>query len=93
MWEESTQLNRSGAFSLLVSRRSQCQNNGICNLQHGLQDRGDDDEEDDAEQERTVNHLQFYEPRLHRQDQQSDSFRHPPDGQTCAHAKSQSNHP
>lgn len=83
MWEKIQQQDQRGwGWSLLVSGRSQRQNNGVRNLQHGLKNGGHDDEEDDAEQERTVNHLKLYEAGLHCQDQQSDSFRHPPDRQT-----------
>ncbi len=66
---------------LLVSGGPQCQNYGVSNLQHGLQDGSHHDEEDDAEEESSVNDLQLNEPSLNSQDQQSDTLRHAPENQ------------
>ena len=53
---------------LLVSGRPQCQHYGVGDLQHGLQDGGHHDEEDDAEEEGPVDDLQLDQARLYGQD-------------------------
>ena len=63
-------------FSLLVSGSSQGQDYGVSNLKHGLQDGGNDNEEDDGEEEGSVNDLKLDESSLNSEDQQGDSFCH-----------------
>lgn len=55
-------------FNLLVSGRSQGQNNGVCYLQHGLQDGGNNNEEDDGKEEGSVDDLQLDEASLDSED-------------------------
>lgn len=62
---------------LLVSRSSQGQHNGISDLQHGLQNGCDHNEEDDGEEEGSVDDLKLNEACLDCQDQQGDSLGHP----------------
>lgn len=65
-------------FFLLVSGSSQGQDNGISYLQHGLEDGSNNNEEDDGEEEGSVDDLKLDEASLDSQDQQGDSFCHPP---------------
>lgn len=67
-----------GKRVLLVSWCSQGQDYGVSYLQHGLQDRSNNNEEDDGEEEGSVDDLKLDEAGLDREDQQGDAFRHPP---------------
>ena len=63
-----------------VARRSQRQDDGVCDLDHGLQRGGEDDEEDDAEKEGALQGLHVQQPRLERQQEQGHALCHPSGG-------------
>lgn len=71
----------------LVSGCSQGQHNWVSYLQHRLQDGSNDNEEDDREQERSVDDLKLNKPSLDSEDQQCDTFGHPPAEAEHKHAE------
>lgn len=60
-----------------VPRGTECQDDRVRNLDHGLQGGGDHDEEDDAEKECPLRYLHVQQARLESKQQQRDAFSDP----------------
>lgn len=61
---------------LPVAWRAQSQNDGVCDLDHGLQGGGHHDEEDDAEEEGALHSLHVQQAGLQGEQQQGDALGH-----------------